>query len=116
MRPLYPLIFLLALSLSTASAQTIRGSIGGTVSDASHNLVTGATVSLTEEATGKKRTTVADTHGDFLVPTLAPGSYRLEVARAGYRSYLQDLTLALDQELRVDVALLAGNRTDTVEV
>lgn len=75
MRPLYPLIFLLALLLPTASAQTIRGSIGGTVSDASHN-VTGATVSLTEEATGKKRTTVADAHGDFLVPTLAPSNYR----------------------------------------
>jgi len=116
MRPLYLPISLLALLLSTASAQTIRGSIGGTVTDASHNLVSGATVSLTEAATGKKHTTGADAHGDFLVATLAPGHYRLEVARTGYRDYVQELTLALDQELRVDVSLLAGNRTDTVEV
>ncbi len=104
------------LLLSTASAQTIRSSIGGTVSDTSHNPISGATVNLIEDATGKKRATVADAQGEFLVPTLPPGNYRLEVAHSGYRDYVQELTLALDQELRVDVPLLPGNRTDTVEV
>ncbi len=116
MRPHYFPILLWTLLMSSASGQTIRGSIGGTVVDESRNAIAAATVSLTENATGQKHAAVADSHGDFLVPTLRPGKYRLEVARTGYRDSAQELTLALDQELRVDVPLLAGNRTDTVQV
>ena len=105
-----------ALLLPAAAAQTIRGSIGGTVFDTSRKPVSGASVSLTENTTGKKRSTIADSRGDFLVPTLPPGKYRLDVARPGYREYAQEVTLALDQDLRIDVPLLSGTRTDTVEV
>jgi hypothetical protein len=111
------LLLLLLLDLgSPASAQTIRGSIGGTVTDASHNPVDRAAITLTEAATNKKRSAVANARGEFLVPTLPPGNYNLDVEQAGYRNYIQQVTLGLDQELHVEVMLLSGNRTDTVEV
>jgi len=108
-----PLILLLA---ANASAQSVRGSIAGVVTDSSHQPVTGATVTLTEEATNKKRSAVSDVHGEFLVTALPPGSYQLQVEHAGYRTHRQALTLAVDQEFQVEVPLLAGNRTDAIEV
>lgn len=114
-------LFLFALLLSAlltprAGAQTISGSIGGTVTDASHNAVTGATVTIIESATAKKRATVSDAHGDFLVPALPAGGYQLEVEHPGYGKHVQRLTLGIDQELRVDVPLLPGSRTESVQV
>jgi len=116
MRFFYLSLFLAALALSPASAQTIRGAIGGTVTDDGHKPLSRASVTLTENATAKKHTAATDNEGVFLVPTLSPGNYRLEVSRSGYRDYVQEVTLALDQEMHIDVTLLTGSRTDTVQV
>jgi hypothetical protein len=116
MRPLVFAILSAALLAQPSAAQTIRGSIGGAVTDASHKPVAGAAITLTEAATAKKRTAVSDARGEFLVPSLPPGGYAIEVEMGGYRKHSQSLTLELDQELHVDVPLLPGNRTETVEV
>jgi len=97
-------------------AQSVRGSVGGTVTDASQKALAGATITLTDDATNKARTADTDARGDFLVTGVPTGSYHLAVEKPGYREYLLPLTLALNQEIRVDVPLLAGNRTDTIVV
>lgn len=97
-------------------AQSVRGSIGGAVTDASQKALTGATITLTDDATNKTRTAETDARGDFLVTGVPPSRYQLAVAKAGYRKYVLPLTLALNQELRVDVPLLAGDHVDTIEV
>src|SRR5205085_10885809 len=51
-----------------------------------------------------------------LIPLVAPGTYHLEVDHAGYRKHVQALTLEVDQELRVDVPLIAGNPTEQIVV
>ncbi|HVP49444.1 MAG TPA: carboxypeptidase regulatory-like domain-containing protein, partial [Bryobacteraceae bacterium] len=109
-------VSLMLLLAANASPQSVRGSIAGTVTDASHQPIGGAAVTLTEEATNKKRSAVSDLHGEFLVTALPPGSYQLQVEHAGHRTHRQGLTLAVDQELHADVPLLAGNRTDAIVV
>ena len=84
--------------------------------DASHQALSGAGVTLTDEATNKKREALTDARGQFAISLVPPGAYRLEVERDGYRKHVQWLALAVDQELRVEVPLLAGNRTETIEV
>src|SRR5579863_1587405 len=116
---MFRLVFTFSLMLMLAaasSAQSVRGSIAGVVTDAAHQPLGGAAVTLTEEATNKKRTAVSDSHGEFLVTALPPGAYQLQVEHAGYRAHRQSLALAVDQEFHVEVPLLAGNRTDTIEV
>src|SRR5689334_2132843 len=103
MRPIYFVVSLIVLVAAIAPAQSVRGSIAGIVTDASRKPLDGAAVTLTEEATNKKRPAITDSRGEFLVSAVLPGSYQLEVEHAGYRKYAQRLTLALDQELRVDV-------------
>src|SRR5271169_870167 len=116
MRLLYLALLLLLLLAPGAMAQSVRGAISGVVTDASSKVILGATVTLTEEGTNRKRTAGTGGHGEFLVTALPPGIYRLEVEHAGYRKHVQTLTLAVDQEMHVEVPLLAGNRTDTIEV
>src|SRR5437660_541021 len=97
-------------------AQTWRGSIGGEVTDAAKKPLAGANVALVQEETGKKRTTVTGPQGEFLVTLLAPGKYRLEVESANYRRHVQTLVLDLNQEIRVEVPLLAGKSSEQVTV
>ena len=108
-----PLILLLA---ANSNAQSVLGSIAGVVTDSSHQPLNGAAITLTEEATNKKRSALSDPHGEFLVTALPPGNYQLQVEHTGYRTHRQALTLAVDQEFHIEVPLLAGNRTDSVEV
>src|SRR5438309_2703850 len=116
MRPV-SLACLALLALAPAGmAQSVRGSIGGAVTDASRKPVARAAVTITDDATSKQRHILSDAQGEFLVTLLAPGLYRLEVESAGYRKHLQALTLELNQDLRVDVALLPGSRTDQIVV
>ncbi len=103
-------ISLISLLLATASlyAQSTRGSIGGQVTDAAKKPLSGAAVSLVAEETNRKHTAVTGPQGEFLVTLLDPGTYRLEVDASGFRRHIQDLVLDLNQEIRVDVPLIAA--------
>ena len=116
MRTIHFTLGVALLWTSYCPAQSVRGSVGGTVADASQKPLTGATITLIDDATNKARTAESDARGDFLVTGVAPGSYQLTVEKAGYRKYVLPLTLALNQELRADVPLLAGNRTEAIVV
>ena len=105
------LAILLAASLY---AQSTRGSIGGQVTDHAKSL-RGATITLIERQTNRKRAAVADPQGDFLITLLDTGTYRLEVKAPGFVTYYQDLTLDLNQEIRLDVQM-AMPPADTIEV
>jgi hypothetical protein len=108
--------FVVFLSAPCGLAQSFRGSIGGQVVDDGGRPLASVQVTLVQQATGKKRVAYTDATGDFLF-TLAPsGTYRLEAERSGYRKHLQDLTLQVNQELRVDVPLLPGSMTEQIVV
>src|SRR4051812_41109415 len=97
-------------------AQTLRGSIGGEVTDAARKPLSSASVTLVQEETNKKRTTQTGPKGEFTVTLLAPGTYRLEVESAGYRRHVQTVLLDVNQEVRIEVPLLAGKSTEQVNV
>jgi hypothetical protein len=104
------------LAVAPAYAQSLLGSIGGEVTDQARRPLSGASVTLVQEETNKKRTAVTGTQGEFLLILLAPGTYRLEVDLPGYRRHVQALPLDVNQELRVEVPLLAGKISEQVNV
>ena len=53
-------------------AQTLRGSIGGEVTDAAKKPLAGASVALVQEETNKKRTAQSGAQGDFTITLLRP--------------------------------------------
>ena len=110
------LLVLLIVLAPCATAQTLRGTIGGTVTNDSGRALAGAAVTITQTETDRRRNTHTGAEGDFIVFQLAPGSYQLEVTADGYRPYTQPLTLLTNQELQVEVQLLPGQITERVVV
>ncbi|MCI0488149.1 MAG: TonB-dependent receptor [Blastocatellia bacterium] len=102
---------LLSIVLSpvpTAFAQTHKASVRGTVTDASRDPVHAATLKLTHRETNEARTTTSDDRGDFVISLLPPGPYTLEIEMMGYKKYIQNVTLLVNQELRMDATLEVG--------
>lgn len=112
------LLFLAVLSLASfAHAQTHRATVRGTVSNTTaQTSLPGATLRLIQEETGLVRTSTSNAEGEFVVSSLPPGAYRLEVEAAGYKKYLQNLVLQVNQVLRVDMALEIGSLAEEVVV
>lgn len=113
--------FALAIALAmfvvcAAHAQPVRGVISGSVTDAGKQPISGAIVTVTQEDTNKTRITTSDAQGEFTVSALQPGTYRVEVEREGYRKYVQQIILPVDQEVRMDAPLPAGRITEEVVV
>jgi hypothetical protein len=104
------------LAAAGLTAQTVRGVISGIVTDDSKKPLAGAAVTLVRTETNTSRTTLTNAGGEFHVALLPPGVYRLETARDGFRTHTQAITLEVNQDVRVEIALAAGQRTDRVEV
>lgn len=70
----------------SVSAQTITGTIVGTISDPTGAAVSGATVRVDHVSTGVSRQALSSDSGDFVLGSLAPGEYRVLVRMTGFKS------------------------------
>ena len=101
--------FLTLMSFAlTASAQNYRGAIRGRVIDPRGASIAGAQLILIDEGTNETRTLKTDGSGDFTISMLRPGSYRLEIGSQGFAKYVNTITLQVNQDVRMDVALNIG--------
>src|SRR5260370_14767148 len=103
------LAILVVLSLAAASkAQTFRGTILGTVTDASGAAVAGASVTVKNQDTGILRSTQTTPDGEYRVPELAIGTYMVTVEMSGFQT-------AITRDVKVDVAthVLADRTRET---
>src|SRR6266849_6373166 len=107
----------LFLAVATLVAQTFRGTILGTVTDASGALVAGATVKVRNVGTGLERTTTTSTDGSYAVPELPIGTYSVTVSQSGFQtSVVTGVSVDVATERRVDAALKTGEVAVHVEV
>jgi Carboxypeptidase regulatory-like domain len=105
------------LSACTLLAQSDRGTITGTVTDASGALIAGAKINLTNSETGFKSDTVTTDTGNYTVPGLAVGKYTLTVEQVGFTKYQQtNIEVQVAITARVNVVLQVGSTTDSVVV
>jgi hypothetical protein len=89
----------------------------GRVSDTSHAVVQGATVTITSSETGLKRTAKTDAAGRFNFPQLKPGTYSIRVEAQGFERQQNDNVLSsLGQKQTVDFTLKVARSNETVEV
>jgi hypothetical protein len=120
-RPAKSSVYLL-LTLLTCSAlvwaQSDRASIVGRVSDPTGALVSGATVKVTNEATGVGFDTSTDDGGRFVTPSiLKPGTYKVEVSRDGFKTKVTSgVLLQIGDVQEVNVTLDVGAAGETVTV
>jgi hypothetical protein len=110
-------VLMMAAAAITAAAQSTLGTIRGTVHDPQDHLVTGAAVLVTDEETGVPRTAATDDTGNFEVPNLRAGNYRVEINAPGFKAYQRSgVLLRAGEIVRTDAALAVGETTETVTV
>jgi outer membrane receptor protein involved in Fe transport len=104
---------LIVATSSSAFAQQ-RGSIAGKVSDAGGLPLPGATVTVTQAATGFTREAVSAETGAYSIPNLEPGTYVVTVDMPGFASIKQtDLLLTAGLNITLDLTLqVAGVREE----
>jgi hypothetical protein len=106
-----------AATSSTSVAQTTLGTIRGAVYDPQQNLVPGATVVVTDEATDVSRETTTDSQGLYEFPNLRSGTYTVTATLSGFKKmartgvFLRPAAVAL-----ADIHLDVGGLEDVVTV
>jgi len=116
-----PRVMILALMLAiavaiggyTLAAQTFA-SYSGNVLDQTGNIVTGVTLSMTNQQTGQKYQVKSGDTGAFEFVGLVPGEYDLETYSPGFRSKLG--TVAIAKSTRSDIHLEVGMLEETINV
>ncbi len=91
--------------------------VGGVITDPSGSYVPGATVKIIQTETDQVRSTVSDDQGRYVFTNLPIGPYRLEVALAGFRTYVQTgVVLQVGNNVQINVAMQIGQISESVEV
>jgi hypothetical protein len=109
-------VAMLSALAAVGKAQT-SGEITGLVTDPSGAAVSGATVTVTNKATGATRRATTNTEGLYAFPSLLPGMYELKVEAAGFKTaQLGNITLEVQQTARRDIAMEIGAVGETVTV
>jgi outer membrane receptor protein involved in Fe transport len=105
------------LLTAPANAQSVYGSIFGTVTDSTGAAVAGATITVKDEAKGTVVTAVSNGSGDYSVPHLIPDVYDVRVTAKGFKSFeTKGVSVEADTAPRIDPTLEVGGETQTVEV
>jgi hypothetical protein len=105
------------LCFHPASAQTITGNIGGTITDASGAVLANATVKATGVATGVVTATTTNAAGIYTLRFLPIGEYTVTAEAKGFsKSSLGPITLEIDQSAKIDIKLTVGGANETVTV
>src|SRR5271165_5544305 len=112
----------LSITLLLASAflclgQTSTSLLSGTLFDTSGAVVTGAAVTVINEATGVTLKQSSNSSGLFAFPSLPVGTYTVVVEMAGFRTERQTGNkLVVGTPLTVNMTLEVGSATDVVKV
>ena len=114
--PVFVLTSLLLFGLRI-NAQTTTATVAGVVTDESGAVLPGAQVTVTNTATGVRRSVTTDGAGRFSAPQLEPGPYEVSATMKGFETMVREgITLALGQEANLNLPMKVGAVTEQVTV
>jgi hypothetical protein len=98
------LTFVVVSGLS-ARAQSVSGTLSGSIIDAQGAVIPGALVTVKNPATGNERQVTANSAGKYSVPALPPANYEVTAESSGFAKSVVEVSLAVGQDLVIDVTL-----------
>src|SRR5687768_6448223 len=110
---------LMAIALvlpGSAEAQERFGGLSGRAIDQQSLALPAVTVVTTNQESGEIRTVVTDADGQFNIPNLVPGRYRVRFELSGFSVVDREVLVLLGQTFRVDAQMAVGALTETVQV
>jgi hypothetical protein len=107
----------LLLVVTSATAQTSRGTVTGTVLDPTGAVISGARVTLTGLETGVRLSTNSNDAGVYRFDAVDPGIYDLTVSLPGFRTYLSSrVGVEANRATTIDPTLEVGAAETRIEV
>jgi hypothetical protein len=112
------LLAVVGMQMPTAMmAQETRGSLMGRVLDPSGAVIAGATVQATNVATNVSESTKSNSEGLYVVPYLRPGTYRLTVEAAGFKTFERSgIVIRIAETIQIQVPMELGNAAEKITV
>ncbi len=112
------LVLCLLLGLTNfISAQAVKGSMLGTISDSSGAVAANATVTITETRTNISNTATTNADGNYVFANVKDGVYRVEATLKGFKKVVRDgVIVDVNTTVRVDLALQVGEVSETVTI
>jgi hypothetical protein len=113
-------VVLVAVALSSVrlNAQTSKGTIAGTVTDATGAGVPGATVTARDTLGGETRTTTTGGFGEYRITAVLPSIYQVKVSAQSFTSVVLDhveVGASVEKSLDVRLEVSATSQTITVD-
>jgi hypothetical protein len=108
---------MVGIAVPAAVAQSVSGTILGTVTDTSGAVVSGAKVTILNEGTALTRTVTSDANGEYTAPSLPTGRYTVMTEMTGFKALaLSNIEVGVDQHVRINLKLDVGAMTESVSV
>ena len=105
-----------ALKISSHPAATTGSTLSGTITDPAGAVIPGATVTAANSSGALVGSATTDSHGQYRMEDLAPGSYRIEAQATGFEKQVFAAEVAVAQQGVADLTLRPGSATQTVSI
>lgn len=100
------LVLLIGIGVQMLSAQTVSGTLRGTVTDSNGAFVPNATITVRNKDTGLERKIVSSDEGLYNIPFLPIGEYTVEATRTDFNTVTRDnVRISLNETAVVNVRL-----------
>jgi hypothetical protein len=110
------LIFIMALP-AMMFGQANYGTIIGTVTDPNNSSIPKAAVQVVAEDHGQQYSARTNESGNFIIPQLRPGSYRITIQADGFQTFIRTgIPVAADQTTRLEEKLILGQTAQEITV
>jgi len=107
--------FLVSITLAV-QAQNPRGSLRGTVQDATGARIPAARILVRSLDSAVERVAASEDRGEFRIDDLLPGAYHVTVNAAGFAEAQAEVSIAVSSVREVTVALKAASPSETISV
>lgn len=107
---------LIVIGIPAFAQSVTSGDIAGVVTDPSGAAIPNATLTITNDATGRTQTVNSSGQGFYRVPFLQPGAYTVSATASGFQQNTVKLQVILGQTANGNIPLAVSTASTTVEV
>jgi hypothetical protein len=98
-------------------AQTTTATLSGVVRDTQGGVIPNTSITVLQTETGQSRETTSGPTGNYTIPNLSIGNYRITASVAGFKkTVLPSITLQVNQRAEVDLTMEVGTLSEEVTV
>ncbi|MDX2032660.1 MAG: TonB-dependent receptor [Blastocatellia bacterium] len=110
-------VALLAAGATEAWGQSYQGALRGSMRDSSGNVLSGTTLTITNEETNVVRTTITNEAGEYFFDRVDPGKYRIAATLSGFKkTERMGVLIETQQQMALDLVMEVGSVVETVVI